>query len=347
MFGSVPTYKGAELTRERYTFAGWTPEVGAISSDTVYTALFNPVFETYDDGEKIGGGEYYLGDAAIPMTELNGKALHLEFKIVEDGSFSFAILANDWANITGTLTITKSGDNVTAVIDSNGVLYYNAYIVALSDGWYALELNAKDFAGDGAVIDGVRIKNVMMRNVNAPLFIHIGRRMRGPEGREIGKIKNVLLEDITAEGPYEPYEVIAWNYFAYKANDFYQKPWVFGIAESFDDTDENNTAESDWQMTSNICGLKESPLENIVLRNVHLKLDGGVKEYKKEVPEEAQDYPEVYVYGRILPAKGIYFRHINGLTLDNVTVETYREDKRKDFVFEDVKHIKSDNKTVI
>ena len=200
---------------------------------------------------------------------------------------------------------------------------------------------------DGAVIDGVRIKNVMMRNVNAPLFIHIGRRMRGPEGREIGKIKNVLLEDITAEGPYEPYEVIAWNYFAYKANDFYQKPWVFGIAESFDDTDENNTAESDWQMTSNICGLKESPLENIVLRNVHLKLDGGVKEYKKEVPEEAQDYPEVYVYGRILPAKGIYFRHINGLTLDNVTVETYREDKRKDFVFEDVKHIKSGNKTVI
>ena len=152
IFGSVPTYKGAELTRDRYTFAGWTPEIGAISGDMVYTALFNPVFETYEDGEKIGGeeGEYYLGDAAIPMTELNGKALHLEFKIVEDGSFSFAILANDWANITGTLTVTKSGDNVTAVINSNNVLYYNAYIVALGDGWYALELNAKDFAGDGA-----------------------------------------------------------------------------------------------------------------------------------------------------------------------------------------------------
>ena len=90
-------------------------------------------------------------------------------------------------------------------------------------------------------------------------------------------------------------------------------------------------------MTSNICGLKESPLENIVLRNVHLKLDGGVQDYKKEVPEEAQDYPEVFVYGRILPAKGIYFRHINGLTLDKVTVETYRKDMRQDFVFEDVK----------
>ena len=89
-------------------------------------------------------------------------------------------------------------------------------------------------------------------------------------------------------------------------------------------------------MTSNVCGLKESPLENIILKNVHLMLDGGVQEYKKDVPEEAQDYPEVFVYGRILPAKGIYFRHINGLTLDNVTVETYRDDKRADFVFKNV-----------
>ena len=54
------------------------------------------------------------------------------------------------------------------------------------------------------------------------------------------------------------------------------------------------------------------------------------------MPEEAHDYPEVYVYGRILPAKGIYFRHIKGLTLENVTAETYREDARRDFVFEDV-----------
>ena len=189
---------------------------------------------------------------------------------------------------------------------------------------------------DGAIIDGVHIKNIRMKNVNAPLFIHIGKRMRGPEGREIGQIKNVTLENITAEGPYEPYEVVAWNYFSYKANDTYQYPWIFGIAESFDDTEDGNTAESDWQMTSNICGLKGYPLRNITLKNIHLKLDGGVKTYRKEVPEEAQDYPEVYVYGRILPAKGIYFRYIEGLLLENVTVDTYRKDAREDFVFENV-----------
>ena len=186
---------------------------------------------------------------------------------------------------------------------------------------------------DGAIVDGVTIRNVTMTNVNAPIFVHIGKRMRGPKGRAIGKIKNITLENITADGPYEPYEIMAWNYFSYKANDFYQDPKVFGIAESFDGT----ISTDDWQMTSNICGLKESPLENITLRNIYLKLSGGVQEYKKEVPEDAQDYPEVYVYGRILPAKGIYFRHINGLTLDNVTVETEREDIREDFVFQSVK----------
>ena len=192
---------------------------------------------------------------------------------------------------------------------------------------------------DGAILDNITVRNVKMRNVNAPIFVHVGRRMRGPEGRQIGKIKNITLENITAEGPYEPYEIVAWNYFSYKAGDNYQYPWVFGVAESFDDTKAGNTAESDWQMTSNICGLPESHLENITLRNIHLKLDGGVKTFNANVPEDAQDYPEVYVYGRILPAKGIYFRYVDGLTIDNVTVETYRADVREDLVFEKVENL--------
>lgn len=192
---------------------------------------------------------------------------------------------------------------------------------------------------DGAIIDGITLKNIDMVNVNAPIFIHIGRRMRGPQGRELGKIRNITLENITAKGPYEPYEVIAWNYFSYKDGDTYQEPWNFGIAESFNDGEDNMTKDSAWQMTSNICGLPESPLENITLRNIKLQLDGGVKWVQREVPEEPIcDYPEVFVYGRILPAKGIYFRHINGLTLENCTAETYREDCREEFVFDSVKN---------
>ena len=144
------------------------------------------------------------------------------------------------------------------------------------------------------------------------------------------------MENITAEGPYEEYEIVPWNYSSYKRGDIRQNPKTFGIAESFDGR--NQTDE--WQMTSKICGLREYPLQNITLRNIHLKLDGGGVEYNRNVPEDAQDYPEVYVYGRILPAKGIYFRHIEGLTLEDVTVETYRADQREDFVFEQVSALK-------
>ena len=189
---------------------------------------------------------------------------------------------------------------------------------------------------DGAVLDGITIRNVRMQNVGAPLFVHVGMRMRGPEGRELGWIRNVTLENITAVGPYEPYEIIAWNYVSFIANDVYQEPWKV----NFSYTDSNLTKDDPWQITSNICGLKDRPLQNIVLRNVHLELDGGVQSFNPIVPEIPKPYPEVNTYGRTLPAKGIYFRHIEGLTLDNVTIKVYRSDVREDFVFDNVKDLK-------
>ena len=38
--GNTPTYGAAEPTRDGYTFTGWTPALGAITGDTVYTATF-------------------------------------------------------------------------------------------------------------------------------------------------------------------------------------------------------------------------------------------------------------------------------------------------------------------
>ena len=65
-----------------------------------------------------------------------------------------------------------------------------------------------------------------------------------------------------------------------------------------------------------------------------------MQEFNPVVPEEPKVYPEVNTYGRFLPAKGIFFRHINGLTLDNVVIKSYRDDVREDFVFEQVEDLK-------
>lgn len=192
-------------------------------------------------------------------------------------------------------------------------------------------------SADGAIIDDIVLRNVKMVNVNVPIFIHLGKRMRGPEGREIGRIRNVLIENVEASGPYGPFEIIPCYYPYYKANDWWQDRKVYS---TYWGTPEMSQSREDWQTTSNVCGLKGIPLENITFRNVHLSLDGGVQEFERNVKEEPPDYPQTFGYGWILPAKGIYFRYIDGLVLDNVTVKTERPDVREDFIFDNVENLK-------
>ena len=86
--------------------------------------------------------------------------------------------------------------------------------------------------------------------------------------------------------------------------------------------------------TNNVCGLKDNPLRNITLKNVKFITQGGIQEYQREVPENADGYPEVFVYGHTLPAHGIYFRYVDGLILENVEMQTYLQDVREAIVFD-------------
>ncbi len=188
---------------------------------------------------------------------------------------------------------------------------------------------------DGSHIDGIVFRNIYMQNVATPIFVHLGKRLRGPKGTQIGSIANVTFENIVATGKYQPYEAIEWNYASFFAKDTYQEPWNIGVAEGLTN-EQVFTEKCPWQITSNVCGLKGYSLKNIRFKDVRLELNGGAKEYNRIVPEEALTYPEAFVYGRILPAKGIYFRHIDGLTIENVEVSTLYDDARETFVFDNV-----------
>ncbi len=181
---------------------------------------------------------------------------------------------------------------------------------------------------DGAIVDGIHFENIRIRNAGTAFFVHVGKRMRGPEGREVGRIRNVSFENIVADGPYVPFTIIPCYYWLYKDRDYTQYHWDFGS--------EHKTGE---QCTSNVCGLEESPLENISFKNIKLKVPGGITEWDPVVPDIAPPYPEVYVYGKVLPAKGIYFRHAKGITLENVEISSYKEDGRESFVFEKVEDL--------
>ena len=181
---------------------------------------------------------------------------------------------------------------------------------------------------DGAIVDGIHFENIRIRNAGTAFFVHVGKRMRGPEGRAVGCIRNVSFENIEADGPYVPFSIIPCYYWLYKDRDYIQYHWDF-----------ESKHKTGTQCTSNVCGLEESPLENISFKNIKLKVQGGITGWNPVVPDIAPPYPEVFVYGKVLPAKGIFFRHAKGVTIENFEVTSYKEDGREDFVFEKVENL--------
>ena len=50
---------------------------------------------------------------------------------------------------------------------------------------------------DGALLEDVEISNITMRDiVNAPIFLRLGARMRGPEGTPVGEIRRVSISNV-------------------------------------------------------------------------------------------------------------------------------------------------------
>src|SRR5213076_1615015 len=51
---------------------------------------------------------------------------------------------------------------------------------------------------DGGLLEDVTISNITMRNVQMPIFMRLGARMRGPAGLEIGKLRRISISDVIA-----------------------------------------------------------------------------------------------------------------------------------------------------
>jgi polygalacturonase len=91
-------------------------------------------------------------------------------------------------------------------------------------------------------------------------------------------------------------------------------------------------------------------IEDITIRDVQFAISGGgTKEdaQKTDLNEYTQEvlngwWPEFRLVGT-LPASGIYARHIDGLTLDNISIKTVTKDARKPVVFDDVLRATIDN----
>ena len=87
-----------------------------------------------------------------------------------------------------------------------------------------------------------------------------------------------------------------------------------------------------------LAGLPETPIQDVVLSNIRLSYRGGGKtEWAERRPGDLADaYPEPSMFGPS-PAYGLWARHVDGLRIENLTIETVTPDARPERLFENVR----------
>jgi polygalacturonase len=152
---------------------------------------------------------------------------------------------------------------------------------------------------DGAVIEDVTCSNITMRDVyEAPIFIRLGARMRGPEGVPVGTIRRVVLSGITclqAEGSPKIACILA------------------GIPGH---------------------AIEDVKISEFILVN----RGGGTKsDAELRIPEKEKQYPEPNMFGTT-PAHGFFMRHVRGLEVHAIKIEHTSTDARPAFLLEDAEN---------
>lgn len=154
---------------------------------------------------------------------------------------------------------------------------------------------------DGARLERIIVSNITVRNIKgAAIALRLGSRNKLYE--ENAKLNQPKLRDIIIEN-------------------------ILGTRISAD-------------FGCNVTGLKDYPVENVMLKNINLQFDGGgsVVDSNREIPENETSYPSGRVFGRI-PAFGFFIRHVKNITLENVWLRFSADDHRPAILCDDVEQI--------
>ncbi|NML22201.1 glycoside hydrolase family 28 protein [Pseudoflavitalea sp. G-6-1-2] len=157
---------------------------------------------------------------------------------------------------------------------------------------------------DGAHLRNVEISDITMVNVKTPILLRLGSRLSVfRKGKDVqqptGTFENVVIRNVKAEA----------------AADAQLKP-PSGIL---------------------ITGVPGHYISNVTLDNISIKLAGGgnAAHSRQVVPEAIDKYPEVKTFGPLVPAYGIWARHVKGLKLNRISFTLDSNDVRPAIICED------------
>ncbi len=168
---------------------------------------------------------------------------------------------------------------------------------------------------DGGLLEDITINNITMRDVsNAPLFLRLGARMRGPADTPVGALRRVRVSNVTV----------------YNADPRYPS-MIMGLPGH--DIEDVRISDMRVHMRGGL-SLREAAAQPAELINTFFAEPGAREPY--EVPERAEAYPEPSMFG-ILPAWAFYIRHATGVQMDTVDVRFGETDTRPAVVVESVR----------
>lgn len=182
----------------------------------------------------------------------------------------------------------------------------NCYIYNTTNGGIKL------LTVDGAHLRNVEISDITMVNVKTPILVRLGSRLSVfrksvDTQQQTGTLENVVIRNVKA-----------------KAADTAQLMPPSGIL---------------------ITGVPGHYITNLTLENIDIELAGGgtAENARQVVPEAIDKYPEVKTFGPLVPAYGVWARHVQGLRLKNVNFRLGSNDLRPAFICEDGKDIEISN----
>jgi polygalacturonase len=178
---------------------------------------------------------------------------------------------------------------------------------------------------DGGDLENIEVDNVVATNTGDGIFIRLGHRNKDTR---YSTLRNVTIRNVRVEIPYGRPDK---NY-DLRGPDlpFFHNPFPCSIT-----------------------GLPGHPVENVILENITISFPGHGNDglailpvnRLKDVPEGEKEYPEFSMFGE-LPSWGFYIRHVDGLTMKNITVGTKAKDFRPAFVFDDVQRLQLDGVSI-
>ena len=171
---------------------------------------------------------------------------------------------------------------------------------------------------DGGLIEDIAITNITMRDVtNAPIFLRLGNRARGPAGTPVGAIRRVRISHVTVSNADPRYPSIIAGLPGHPIEDL---------------------SLSDIHITHRGgLTLEQVAQQPADLVNTFFLRGPGLTGPRDPFipPEQEKAYPEPSMFG-LLPAHALYVRHAKNLTVRDFTVAFTTADTRPAIVLDDV-----------